>query len=175
MIPVPVARAKNSNNATAALPEGSILVAAGVLFDQQDRVLLQQRHPGAHQGGWWEFPGGKVEPGESNYQALCRELREELGIRVDNASRLLEVNHDYEDRVVMLDVWLVHAYQGQPQAIEAQPLRWVRLAELPQWPMPAADLPIIEALLTAVPTAEDTSGAKQQPGVPILPGRGCSQ
>lgn len=146
MTPVPADRARNSNSATAALPD--IVVAAGVLFDDQGRVLLQQRHSGSHQGGLWEFPGGKVEPGESVYQALCRELREELGINVVHAFELIKVCHHYRELTVQLDVWLLGEYTEQPRALENQPLQWVALEELQHIPMPAADVPVIEALMS---------------------------
>lgn len=110
-------------------------------------MLLQQRHDKAHQGGLWEFSGGKIEPGESVYQALCRELWEELGITVDQASPLLCLCHDYPDLTVQLDVWLLDAYQGHPKALENQPLQWIAPENLIQIPILAADLPIIEALL----------------------------
>jgi 8-oxo-dGTP diphosphatase len=124
-----------------------VIVAAGVVFDQRGRVLLQQRNDTSHQGGLWEFPGGKVEVGESVYQALCREFVEELGIQVNKASPLIRVNHQYPDLLVELDVWLIKDHVGKPQPLEAQPLKWLAPKDLHQLPMPAADLPVIEALL----------------------------
>ena len=123
-----------------------VLVAAGVLRDAQGRVLLARRPPQAHQGGLWEFPGGKVEKGETVVQALGRELAEELGIEVVECRPLIRVAHDYGDRRVVLDTWLVTRWRGRPQGREGQPLAWVAPDELAARPMPAADRPIVTAL-----------------------------
>lgn len=104
------------------------------------------RHPDSHQGSLWEFPGGKLDPGESVDQALHRELREELGIQVTEHRPLICIRHDYADRRVLLDVHLVTAWQGDPHGLEDQPVRWVAAADLGTYPMPAADRPIISAL-----------------------------
>ncbi len=124
----------------------TIEVAAGVLRDTTGRVLVARRAPNAHQGGLWEFPGGKREPGEGRRQALDRELAEELGIRVTRARPLIRLAHDYGDRKVVLDTWLVEGWQGEPRGREGQPLRWVSRSELARLPMPAADRPILRAL-----------------------------
>ena len=121
-------------------------VAAGVLRGADGRVLLARRRTDSHQGGLWEFPGGKVEPGESVQQALARELEEELGIAIRDFRPLIRVAHDYQDRRVLLDTWLITAWQGDPRGQESQPLSWVAVDELTRWPMPAADRPIITAL-----------------------------
>jgi len=121
-------------------------VAAGVLRRADGRVLLARRRAGSHQGGLWEFPGGKVEPGESVRQALARELNEELGIVIRDFRPLIRVAHGYEDREVLLDTWLITAWQGEPRGRENQPLSWVPVNELAQWPMPAADRPIVSAI-----------------------------
>lgn len=122
-----------------------IHVAAAVIRDAQGQVLIAQRSPDKHQGGLWEFPGGKVEPGESVAQALARELHEELGIAVQQARPLIQVAHDYADKQVLLDVWEVSAFSGQAQGIEGQPLRWVPAETLPDYAFPAANLPIVAA------------------------------
>ena len=124
----------------------SIHVAAAAIRNQSGQVLLSMRHPDSHQGSLWEFPGGKLEPGESVDQALHRELREELGIQVTEHRPLIRIKHDYSDRRVLLDVHLVTAWQGEPRGLENQPLRWVAAADLNAYPMPAADRPIICAL-----------------------------
>ncbi len=121
-------------------------VAVGAIVDVDSRVLLTRRASSSHQGGLWEFPGGKVEPGEDVLQALARELEEELGITPTATEPLLEVRHDYGDRRVLLDVHLVRAYSGQPQPLEAQPMCWVAVAELDQWAFPEANLAIVSAL-----------------------------
>ena len=124
----------------------AVHVAAGVLRRADGRVLLARRKTDSHQGGLWEFPGGKVEPGESVRQALARELDEELGIGIRDFRPLIRVAHDYEDRKVLLDTWLITAWRGEPQGRENQPLSWVAVNELARWPMPAADRPIVTAI-----------------------------
>lgn len=120
-------------------------VAAAVIRDEQGRVLLAQRAAKQHQGGFWEFPGGKVEAGESVEQALKRELAEELGIAVEQARPLLQVAHDYSDKQVLLDVWEVSRFSGQAQGLEGQPLVWVSAQQLPHYEFPAANAPIVAA------------------------------
>ena len=124
----------------------TIHVAAAAIRNQNGQVLLSMRHPDAHQGGLWEFPGGKLEPDESVAQALRRELLEELGIQITRHRSLIRIRHDYSDRRVLLDVHLVTAWQGQPRGLESQPLRWVTASDLDAYPMPAADRPIVRAL-----------------------------
>ncbi len=108
--------------------------------------MLALRSPGSHQGGLWEFPGGKIEPGEQPRQALQRELREELGVEVEKCRPLIRVSHRYPDRKVVLDAWLVSQWRGELHGKEGQPLSWVLPHELHRWPMPAADKPILNAL-----------------------------
>lgn len=126
--------------------DGRIEVAAGVLLDGVRRVLVQRRPTRAHQGGLWEFPGGKIRAGESFRDALDRELFEELGVRVLEAEPLVRVEHSYPELVVVLDVWHVARYQGLVEAREGQPLRWVTLDSLADLPMPPADRPIVTAI-----------------------------
>ncbi|MGB5254913.1 MAG: Nudix family hydrolase, partial [Sedimenticolaceae bacterium] len=123
-----------------------IHVAAAALIDDRDRVLLARRPVDAHQGGLWEFPGGKRETGESVAEALRRELHEELGIVLQRHRPLIRVHHQYADRSVLLDVHRVTAWQGQPVGRQGQPLAWVLPEELHDYPMPAADVPIVSAL-----------------------------
>ncbi len=122
-----------------------IHVVAGVLV-RGDQVLLTQRQPGTHLEGLWEFPGGKLEPGETPRQALRRELREELGVECSRFSPLIQVPWDYGDKQVLLDVWRVGQCQGSPRGREGQALNWVAAQELDGWAMPAADGPIIRAI-----------------------------
>jgi 8-oxo-dGTP diphosphatase len=122
-------------------------VAAAAVFDAHGRVLIAQRPAHVHQGGLWEFPGGKLEPGESPGQALERELLEELGIHVVSARQLIQVRHDYPDKSVLLDVWRVEDYTGIPVGREGQPLEWVALHDLGKFAFPIANIPIIQALL----------------------------
>jgi 8-oxo-dGTP diphosphatase len=121
-------------------------VVAGVLRNRDGQVLIAQRPPGKHMAGYWEFPGGKVTPDESNEQALARELAEELGITLLGCRSLLQLRHDYGDRIVELDVLLVDQYAGEPLGLEQQVIKWVATAELGEQGLLAADRPIIEAL-----------------------------
>lgn len=110
------------------------------------RVLVARRPQEKHQGGLWEFPGGKVEPGETVSAALVRELREELGIQLRAAQPLIQIHHDYPDRSVLLDVWDVVGFDGEPQGLEGQPVAWVAAEELPTYDFPAANKPIVTAV-----------------------------
>jgi 8-oxo-dGTP diphosphatase len=141
-----------------------IHVAAAVIRDDSGRVLLTRRPDHVHQGGLWEFPGGKLEPGESVGQALRRELHEELGIDVSAHSPVIRLRHDYPDKSVVLDVHLVTGYSGTPDGREGQPLAWVSLDEIHEYPLPAADRPIITALRlpsTYVISGEDAADPEQ--------------
>lgn len=121
-------------------------VVAGALIDAKDRVLLAQRHADAHQGGLWEFPGGKLEPGEAPADGLRRELDEELGIDMVAHRPLIRVTHHYPDRSVLLDVHLVTEWRGDVVGREGQPLAWSARNALDGYAMPAADVPIVKAL-----------------------------
>ena len=120
-------------------------VAVGVICNERGEILISRRHESSHQGGLWEFPGGKVEPGESVTEALGRELREELGIEVGALRPLVEVSHDYADKSVLLDVWIVEAFDGEAEGREGQPLRWIEPALLATYEFPAANQPIVQA------------------------------
>ena len=122
-------------------------VAVGILIDGAGRVLVTRRAPDAHQGGLWEFPGGKVEAGETLLEALTRELREELGVSVEAAEALMVLEHDYGDKQVRLDVHRVTRWSGEPRGLEGQPLAWQRLEQLRNWTFPAANRPILERML----------------------------
>jgi len=121
-------------------------VAVGVILDADNRILIARRNNDAHQGGLWEFPGGKVEAQETLQVAMARELLEELGIDIGGLSPLLEVRHDYGDKQVLLDVHVVRDFTGEPEGREGQPLRWVTATELHQFDFPAANVPIVEAV-----------------------------
>lgn len=124
----------------------AVPVAVGILVDADRRILVTRRSHDKHQGGKWEFPGGKIHPGEGMPAALVRELDEELGIVVQDAHPLRRVRHAYADKAVLLDVWRVTRYTGEPHGREGQPLRWVTRAELDRLDLPAADRPILRAL-----------------------------
>ncbi|MCP5205690.1 MAG: Nudix family hydrolase [Hahellaceae bacterium] len=129
------------------MPIKRIKVAVGVI--ERNGLFFVAKRPGhVHQGGLWEFPGGKVEPGEVVQQALARELHEELGIDVDQAamSPLIKVSHDYEDKSVELDVWRVQNFLGEPHGKEGQLVKWVSTRDLKTLDFPAANVPIVRAV-----------------------------
>jgi 8-oxo-dGTP diphosphatase len=123
-------------------------VAVGVIRNAAGQILISRRHRHSHQGGLWEFPGGKVETGESVTAALQRELREELDIEIRHPRALLEIAHDYHDKSVLLDVWLIDEFRGEPRGCEGQPLAWCAPERLSDHAFPAANVPIVEACLT---------------------------
>lgn len=125
-----------------------LLVAAVALIDVEWRVLLAQRPPGKSLAGLWEFPGGKVEPGETPEAALIRELREELGIETWNAclAPLTFASHGYDGFHLLMPLFACRRWQGVPQPREGQTLAWARAADLATYPMPPADLPLVPIL-----------------------------
>ena len=124
-----------------------VTVAVGILIDDAGRVLVTRRAPDAHQGGLWEFPGGKVEENETILAALARELQEELGVLVEATEALMVLDHDYGDKQVRLDVHCVTRWSGEPRGLEGQPLAWQQPEGLRNWAFPAANRPILERLL----------------------------
>ncbi|TNF39204.1 MAG: 8-oxo-dGTP diphosphatase MutT, partial [Gammaproteobacteria bacterium] len=121
-------------------------VAVAVVTNANGEVLLSLRPAHVHQGGLWEFPGGKVEHDESLLDALRREIREELGIYVENALPLMRICHKYPDKSVLLDVCCINSYNGVPQGLEGQQIRWVKIEQLDPADFPAANKNIIRAL-----------------------------
>ena len=121
-------------------------VAVGVVVDSKERILISHRHQHLHQGGLWEFPGGKVEVGETVEAALSRELEEELGIEVISATPLLKIEHDYGDKKVLLDVWKVVEFIGVVKGREGQQCAWVEKTELADFDFPAANSAILDVL-----------------------------
>jgi len=120
-------------------------VAAAVIRDNSGQVLIAQRPADKSHAGLWEFPGGKLEAGESAQQALIRELHEELGIEAKISCPLIQIRHDYPNAAVLLDVFEVTAFSGTPQGMEGQQLAWVKPAQLTQYPMPEANAPAVRA------------------------------
>ncbi|MFG0415815.1 Nudix family hydrolase [Pseudomonas sp. zjy_8] len=120
-------------------------VAAAVIRGVDGRILIARRPEDKHQGGLWEFPGGKVEAGEAVSVALARELEEELAIRPTASRPLIQIRHDYPDKQVLLDVWEVTAFTGEPHGAEGQPLAWVSERQLLEYEFPAANTPIVAA------------------------------
>lgn len=121
-------------------------VVVGLIDDGAGRWLVNCRPPGTPLAGFWEFPGGKRQVGESRLAALKRELEEELGIEVLAAEPVLELEHEYPDKRVRLDIWRVREYRGVVTAREGQPLRWVSEHELRLLRLLEADWPIVEQL-----------------------------
>lgn len=120
-------------------------VAVGVVKNPEGKILISLRHADLHQGGLWEFPGGKIESSETAEQALARELKEEINITVTTATPLITVKHQYPDRLVQLNVFLVEQFSGEAKSLEGQPFKWVAPAELEHYAFPAANQPIITA------------------------------
>jgi 8-oxo-dGTP diphosphatase len=125
-------------------------VVAGDLTDARGRILLARRTAGRDLAGAWEFPGGKVEKGETAFQALDRELHEELGVRIHACEPLIRVPQAYRDKRIVLDVHRVTRFSGKPRGLEKQALAWSPPAKLATYPMPPADRPVVAAL-TAPP------------------------
>ena len=133
------------------IPADAVHVAVGVIFNsKQDQILIAKRPKHLHQGGLWEFPGGKGSSGETIEHALARELFEELGISDIQAEPLMHILYEYPDKKVYLDIWIIHQFSGQAQGKEGQQCEWVNLQNLlssqSQYQFPAANQPILERL-----------------------------
>ena len=127
-----------------------LTVAACALVDTDGRVLLAQRPAGKPMAGLWEFPGGKVETGERPEQTLIRELKEELGILINEAclAPLTFASHAYPDFHLLMPLYVCRRWEGTPMALEGQQLAWVRVNRLRDYPMPPADEPLVSHLMT---------------------------
>jgi 8-oxo-dGTP diphosphatase len=125
------------------------VVAAVILSSCGEKLFIAKRASQAHQGGLWEFPGGKKEQGETAEQALTRELQEEIGIVIDNPTPLIKLEHDYGDKLIQLDVYTVMTFAGEPHGAEGQETQWIQLAEIDQYAFPEANMAIIQALKAA--------------------------
>jgi len=123
----------------------TVLVVAAALVDSDGRVLIAQRPEGKQLAGLWEFPGGKVEPGETPETALIRELEEELGITVRQAclAPFVFASHTYETFHLLMPLYLIRRWEGEPEAREHAALKWVRPNDMGQYPMPPADDPLV--------------------------------
>ena len=125
-----------------------VLVVAVALIDTDGRILIAQRPEGKSMAGLWEFPGGKVEAGEAPDAALIRELQEELGVdtRESCLAPLTFASHAYDDFHLLMPLYICRVWKGIPQAKEGQKLAWVRPAQLGDYPMPPADVPLVAML-----------------------------
>lgn len=126
-----------------------LLVVACALVDSDGRVLIAQRPEGKSLAGLWEFPGGKIEPGETPEETLVRELREELGIETKIAclAPLTFASHSYDDFHLLMPLYICRRFEGIPQPLEAQALKWVKPNRLRDYEMPPADAPLIPFLI----------------------------
>ncbi|BCL36878.1 8-oxo-dGTP diphosphatase MutT [Nostoc sp. MS1] len=131
-------------NAIATPPHKIIGVA--VIWNDQQQILIDRRRPGGAMGGLWEFPGGKIEPGESVEECIQREIKEELGISIEVGERLITIDHTYTHLRVTLTVHHCCWLKGIPQPLECDEVRWVTLDELDQFTFPEANSEIIAAL-----------------------------
>lgn len=121
------------------------VVAGVILRDQQ--VLIALRPTDKHKGGYWEFPGGKIEPGEATEAALARELKEEINLAVTACEPWQEISHDYPDKAVYLHFWKVTGFTGEAQGLEGQEVRWVSISALDGYQFPEANVPVMKALM----------------------------
>ena len=119
-------------------------VAVAVIVNEQQQILLALRHAHLHQGGKWEFPGGKIEPDETVEQAIIREIREEVALNVESTVPMMVLEHDYGDKLVCLHVHWVKEFNGNATGVEGQEIKWVDGSELNGLDFPAANKPIIE-------------------------------
>ncbi len=121
-------------------------IVVAVIYNKNNQILIAQRAKGKHQAGKWEFPGGKVEQGESAQQALKRELDEELGIEILNAKTLVQIRHHYKELSVFLDAYTVKDWQGEAYGKEGQIIRWIDQNTLQNYSFPVANKAIFKAL-----------------------------
>lgn len=131
-----------------SIDEHYIHVVAAIIWHPQhhDRFLIAQRQAGKHLQGYWEFPGGKLETGETPWQGLVRELAEEINICAKDGRPLIQVYYRYPERNVLLDTWDLDCYSGEPSAGERQALRWIDRREIENYEFPPADLPILDLI-----------------------------
>lgn len=128
-------------------------VAVGIILNSAAQILLAKRPAHLHQGGKWEFPGGKVEPGENVVEALTRELKEELNLTVHASSPFMQLSYDYPDKQVLLDIHTVQHFSGEAEGLEGQQLAWVTPCELSLYDFPDANQPIVDKLQAAASQA----------------------
>ncbi|MFI8415192.1 8-oxo-dGTP diphosphatase MutT [Serratia sp. NPDC078593] len=122
-------------------------IAVGIIRNEQQEIFITRRAADAHMAGFWEFPGGKIEPGETAEQAVYRELLEETGIKTERAELLEVLEHHFNDRIVTLHFYLVEAWKGEPFGREGQPMRWIKQGALREDEFPPANATIIKKLV----------------------------
>ncbi len=144
MIRANVALARNISIAMAASKK--VHAVLGIILNDEGQLFMSLRPPHVDMPGWWEFPGGKVEAGEETFDALRRELFEELGINVTEAAFSKQYTHDYDHCSVLLDVWHVLDYEGEPSGCEGQAVRWVPLDDVADYKLLDGCMPILEDL-----------------------------
>ncbi len=127
-------------------PDPELHVGVAVIINPQGEVLISQRPDHVHQGGLWEFPGGKIEASETVQQAIHREIFEELDIHIESMQPLIRIHHRYPDKSVLLDVWRIESFSGEPRGCEGQPIEWLAMGQLSTRTFPAANQPIIKAM-----------------------------
>lgn len=151
-----------TNTASASLPtkppevnKKMVLVVAAALINKDGQVLLAQRPEGKAMAGLWEFPGGKIESGETPEQALSRELQEELQVEVAGSDLvpITFASHSYESFHLLMPTFACYKWEGEPMPAEGQTLAWVAADELTSYEMPAADIPLIEPISAAMAKA----------------------
>ncbi len=125
----------------------SLHVVIAVIINNKNQILITKRSADQHQANKWEFPGGKVETSETAQQALARELQEELGIQLESATFLTTVKYQYTSKNIVLDVYEVRNWQGEPKGLEGQPMCWVERKALSDYDFPAANAEILRILL----------------------------
>ena len=124
-----------------------IQVAAAVIY-RDNQVLIAQRPSDKHKGGYWEFPGGKIEEGESDLSALARELKEEINIQVTQAKHFKDIQFDYPEKSVLLKFFLVTDFSGEAKGLEGQPVNWVAVDELKGYRFPEANVGVVEEVVS---------------------------
>ena len=123
------------------------IVAAIILNAERDQVFITKRPDKAHKGGFWEFPGGKVEVGESAEQALIRELYEEIGINSTELDLFESLNHDYPDKSLYFDFFTVTQFEGEPYGKEGQEGLWISISDLKGYDFPEANMPVLNKVI----------------------------
>lgn len=125
-----------------------VWISAGIILnEQQDQVFITKRAAKAHKGGFWEFAGGKVELGETAEQAVIRELDEEVGIRVTELEHFVALEHDYPEKALKFDFFLIKGFDGEAYGKEGQPGEWVKLSELRDYAFPEANDVVLDKLM----------------------------